>query len=289
MEKIVDFKKEQEVLNAIINGIMDKKNKYINKNYHSLTEDICNNYSMVLESALKKYLRIELDGVKDSLIFIPREDKVMINPKNPKVFKKEDLCKEISTHYQTILKLFIMIKNVYDLEHYGANSIAGICYKNIRIVGKIIEINYCAVKQMDFDINNINNIKTQKKLNFKRVSGISELYDNFLTMKEKTVFSLTLLNLFKKKSMKKMGKVMSCGDEFISNKDYKELHQDIKNSKCDELLKDKHKKVINLNNSEYLPSFEVKANAPIFSANIDRVEMYMKPVLVFEKLYSGTS
>lgn len=82
---------------------------------------------------------------------------------------------------------------------------------------------------------------------------------------------------------------MSCGDEFISNKDYKELHQDIKNSKCDELLKDKHKKVINLNNSEYLPSFEVKANAPIFSANIDRVEMYMKPVLVFEKLYSGTS
>ena len=254
------FKKEQEVLNTIINSLIDKKNKYINNNYN---EDICENYSIVEESSLKNYLKLEIDGT--NLIFIPHADKVMIKSK---LFKREDLCKEISNQYQIVLKLLVMIKNVYDLDHYGSNSIAGICFKNVRIVGKIIEINYCAVKQMDFDVNAMNSSNSsnsKKHLNFKRVAGISDLYDNFLTLKEKNIFSLTLMNLFKKKSMKKMGSVLSCGDEFISNKEYGELHPKIKEGKCDKLLKDKHNKVVM--SSEYLPEFEVKANAPIFSMN----------------------
>ena len=255
----MEFKKEQEALNTIINGIMDKKNKFVNKNYHALTEDICNNYSLIVESSLPKCLKIELDD-KDSLIFIPRQDKVMIRQK---IFKKEDLCKEISSQYQMVLRLLVMIKNVYDLEHFGSNSIAGICFKNIRIVGKIIEINYCAVQQMDFDINALSKMQS-KKLNFKRVMGISDLYDNFLTVKEKNIFSLTLLNLFKNKPLKKIGSVLSCGDEFVSQKEYSELHTDIKQSKCDTKIKDKHQKIVNMS-SEFLPLFEIKANGPIFS------------------------
>ena len=58
------FKKEQEVLNTIINSLIDKKNKYINNNYN---EDICENSNICVTKVVWERMKKGIEDVINSI------------------------------------------------------------------------------------------------------------------------------------------------------------------------------------------------------------------------------
>lgn len=205
------FKKDLKTVNSLVDKILkNSENKDIN----------CDDYTIVLESSLKKHLKLELEDLKDNIYIIPKQDTIMTTKKS---YKKRDLCKVISNHYLRIIKLVKLIKDVYDLENDGKHSIAGICIGNISIQDKIMRINYCETEQKDYDTGNLDSV------NFSRLAGLTNLCTNLLDEEEKNII-LTDLNIITSKK-----DVHSCNNKLFNSKDYNNIlgnEKNKKNKKC---------------------------------------------------------
>ena len=248
------FAREQEILNSMVNGIMTKRSTYKNPNYDRMSGDLCNDFTVVLESSLKKHLKVELSDLKDAIFIIPKSDHVYVDKK---AIKKEQLCKVITNHYKTILQLLTMIKRVYDTEHMGDYSMAGICFRNVRIINGVLEINFCGSKQVD----NLINMKSAS-VDMTRVFGMSE-YLEFLNKVERNIFLRNLQNQLLRKSRAKHGSVLACGDDLVSADKYKSMHPEFSKAKCDVKLRDSFK--MNAQVKTYDHNIQVVENAPILS------------------------
>ena len=134
------FSKELEKMNEIVNKLITKEARFVNPNYNFLYEDVCRNYTILWEKELGKHLKIDLENISGSIYLLPKKDMVS-SPEERIHISKQELCEKISKHYVKIMYVITLIKEVFDLEMDGDNSIAGIMKRNIKVVDDILEIN----------------------------------------------------------------------------------------------------------------------------------------------------
>ena len=134
------FEKELSKMNILINDIISNDDLFKNKEYNFLSQDVCENYQVVLEEELSKHLKLDIKSLGASLYIIPKHtDDTDIKLTKYKLTKKE-VCNKISNHYIKILYIMCLVKYVYNLEKSGDLSIAGIIFRNIKIVDDMMQI-----------------------------------------------------------------------------------------------------------------------------------------------------
>ena len=220
-------------LNDLVNELITSDNVFRNPTYNFLDKKACDTYTMVLESDLKKHLKVELQTIKDTIYLVPKKDMVTINAT---VKKKEELCEMISSHYKRIIKLLSLIKYVYDSEQNGEFSIAGILLRNIVMSGKNMNVSFCDVAQRQVN---------KKTVDFKGLAGLEYFCEHVLTPVQKKILISNMKNLLnlsdgdqKNKKMRSLVAHMYCGDDLLSEKDYKQVMNDAA-GKCNPKTKTK--------------------------------------------------
>lgn len=185
------FEKELEKMNTIVNAVINEKNMFHNRDYNFLSQDVCNQHYMLMESELNRHLKVNLAGLGEALYLIPKEEG------SHRVNKKE-ICEKISNHYIKILYVLCLIKYVYNIENAGDLSISGIVFRNVRVVDNIMEINFCNVPHKDYS----KNLKDAYKLDFSKLEGLDFLTNYFLDPEEGGTF-VRLLRRILSRSPKK--------------------------------------------------------------------------------------
>lgn len=214
------FAVELKELNKYVSGIVNEKNEFINNQYDFKNGDRCGDYSMILESKLKSHLKVDLKNLKEAIYLVPKRDVVEIQDK---FMTKEMLCKVISEHYKSILSLIQLVKQVYDVEHNGDNSLAGITLRNIRFhKNSFMEINYCDIAQKHTKRAPAATERTDA-LDFSELNGFKFFVEQFLSKQERNALLRNLKNIFERRNLKKLGEVLVCGDELLAQADYESL------------------------------------------------------------------
>lgn len=177
------FEKDLEYLSTVVNAILDKNNIFKNNDYNFLSKDVCEKHTLVLEDELSKHLKVSLQTVGTSLYLIPNNETNQKQTIKGTKFTKKEICEKISNHYMKILYILSLIKYVYDIENHGDYSVAGIIFRNIKVVDDIMVINYCNMQQKDYSQ------KTQNfKIDFGTLEGMSFLIDYVLSKDETKTF-----------------------------------------------------------------------------------------------------
>jgi predicted transcriptional regulator len=177
------FEKDLEYLSTVVNAILDKNNIFRNNDYNFLSKDVCEKHTLVLEDELSKHLKVSLQTVGTSLYLIPNNETNQKQTIKGTKFTKKEICEKISNHYMKILYILSLIKYVYDIENHGDYSVAGIIFRNIKVVDDIMAINYCNMQQKDYSQ------KTQNfKIDFGTLEGMSFLIDYVLSKDETKTF-----------------------------------------------------------------------------------------------------
>lgn len=255
------FKQELEKINGIITDLVNKNEKSFNKKQYNIAiKEVCESYNMMLSSQLNKHLKVDLTALKDTIYLVPKNEKLAINDT---YFSKQELCGMISKHYTKIMRLLLVIKHVYDIEHFGDNSLAGITLKNIRINQNIFEIRFCDISQKMFISPEVTD-----KVDFAALTGFKYFSDEMLSQEERNIFIRTMRNLLARKHLTKMGEHMMCGDDLLPAKDYDEILSNIKHLKvkCNPKVRDQLKHFAATQN-ENMHIFVAKSN-PLFHESI---------------------
>ena len=238
------FKSELNELDKIVNEILNQVRK----------KDIdCKNVTIVMESQLNKHLKVELQHLKDTIYFIPHANHVDVKEK---MFTKSKLCEMIARHYKKIIDLLVMIKQVYDLEQSGENSIAGMTIRNVLVDNNIMQITYCIMMQHFGD---------ESFLDFKYLTGFEYFNQNFLTNVEREELLFNFKMLFGRIKKPQLAKYMYCGNSLLSGEEYKSILQ-LKSPKCDKQVSEKVSSFIHSKaSSPDVNSYEipVKRNNPV--------------------------
>lgn len=176
------FAEELNIIKEVVNKIIDDKDMFLNKDYNFLSKDVCNEHYVLLEQELNKHLKIELESLGTSLYIIPKshnDDKLTkLN------LTKKKICQKVTNHYIKILYIICLIKYVYNLENNGDMSIAGIIFRNIKILDDIMEISFCQIPHKNYQ----NNGKNITKINLGLLEGITFFTEYFLQPEEANVF-----------------------------------------------------------------------------------------------------
>jgi hypothetical protein len=256
MEKPITnvFEKELHTLNNIISNILTDDDKFVNPNYNFLFEDVCNNYTILLEKELNKHLKVDLENLSSSIYLIPKKNVIVSEEDNTEI-NKHDICNSISKHYIKILYILSLIKHVYDLESDGDNSLAGIMERNINVVDNIMEISFCSIPHKDYDMQHAD------KVNFANLEGLEFFTQHFLTPTEKYAFIEQLKLIFARKPRHKFMDIL-CHDALIGIEEYNEIYKNKfeKPLTCDgnKSTTEKKKRVRNVD-----LMFEIVADNPI--------------------------
>lgn len=211
------FAKELSNVNDIISHILTDDDKFVNPNYNFLFEDVCNNYTILLEKELQKHLKVDLENVSSSIYLIPKKNVIVSEEDNTEI-NKYDICNAISKHYIKILYILSLIKHVYDLESNGDNSLAGIMERNINVIDNTIEISYCSIPHKDYDMQHAD------KVNFANLEGLELFTQHFLTPTEKYAFIEQLKLIFARKPRHKFMDIL-CHDALIDINEYNEIYK----------------------------------------------------------------
>lgn len=207
------FKDELSMLNVIVNNVLNEKDVFANNNYNFLSQDVCDKYQVVLEEELQKHLKLSITELGTSLYIIPKEDR---DDKLTKLnLTKKQVCEKISNHYIKILYVLSLIKYVYNIETDGDLSLAGIIYRNIRVLDDIMEINFCDLPHRNFSIKGSSETY---KINFSKLEGFQFFVDYFLDNAEGLAFVGVMRSLLAKSSRQKFASVLCT---HISNKSLK--------------------------------------------------------------------
>jgi hypothetical protein len=175
------FQKELTLLNSIVNNILSEKDVFKNNDYNFLSQDVCNKYQVVLEEELQKHLKLSIKTLGTSLYIIPKDDETKLTRLN---LTKQQVCEKISNHYIKILYIMSLIKYVYNIEKNGDMSIAGIAFRNIRILDDIMEINFCDIPHKNYNFKDAQALK----INFGKLEGFKFFVDYFLEKEEASAF-----------------------------------------------------------------------------------------------------
>lgn len=231
------FKNELANLNNVVSEIINNENMFKNPKYSNKINDICDNYSIVLESSLNKHIKIELESLKDSIYMIPNASYVE-NTTLDKTFKKTDLCKLISRHYAKILEIILVIKYVYDLENNGEENLANMTMKCVQQENNIMKVMYCKSKQSNL---------TADTLNFSNLKGFKLFNTTLLSNKEQFTLAHNLQNALNGSGHD------GCDDIFFTAKELKS--QGVK-TKCS--IENKKDKISKINAYPFVNNFEFK-------------------------------
>lgn len=160
------FKYELSSVNQVVNNILSEDNVFRNSNYNFLSQNVCAKHTLVLEEELNRHLKVQLQSLGTGLYLIPTSDTATTS--QGKKISKKDICAKISNHYMRILYVLTLIKYVYDLEHHGDYSIAGIVFRNIKINDGIMSITHCTMPQKDYSQSTKDN-----KIDFGTLEGMT--------------------------------------------------------------------------------------------------------------------
>lgn len=177
------FKKELSKLNSIVNDIVSEDDIFKNKDYNFLSQDVCKNYQVVLEEELNKHLRLDIKELGSMLYIIPRNADDETKLTKYKLTKKQ-VCDKISNHYIKILYIVCLIKYVYNLEKDGDLSIAGIIFRNIKIVDDMIQIHFCGLPHKDYSSKD----NDSYRIDFSKLEGLRFFTEYFLSPAESSSF-----------------------------------------------------------------------------------------------------
>lgn len=172
------FQEDLKKVNELVNNIINADNTFVNSDYNFLSKDVCKKHTLVLESELNKHLKVSLNELGSGMFLIPN---------NENSESKQKICKKISSHYMKILYLLTLIKYVYDLEHHGDYSIAGIMFRNLKIEEDILSIKYCGMPQRDYSQHNVE-AAPDKRINFQQLEGLSFFVEYVLDKEESKTF-----------------------------------------------------------------------------------------------------
>lgn len=204
------FEKDLQYVSTMVNAVIDDKNVFKNNDYNFLSKDVCERHTLVLEDELNKHLKVSLQTVGTSLYLIPNNDSNNKQTIKGTKLTKREICEKISNHYMKILYILSLVKYVYDIEHHGDYSIAGIIFRNIKVVDDIMAINYCSMPQKDYSQ------KTQSyKIDFSNLEGMSFLVDYVLSKQESRAF-IDIIRSILSRSPRGIVRQQACS--FLKNK-----------------------------------------------------------------------
>lgn len=209
------FQKELSLLNTIVNNVLSEKDVFKNNNYNFLSQDVCDKYQVVLEEELEKHLKLSIKALGTSLYILPKDEDNTDRLTKHNLTKKQ-VCEKISNHYIKILYILSLIKYVYNIEQDGDLSIAGIIYRNIRVLDDIMEINFCDLPHRNY---NIKTAAETYKINFSKLEGFKFFVDYFLDRPEASAFVSVMKSLLARNSKEKFASIVC---QHISNKTLKE-------------------------------------------------------------------
>lgn len=174
------FERELRGINDIVNMILNEDNTFKNEEYNFLSQEVCNNYQVILESELSKHLKIHLAELKSNIYVVPKEDRDNLSKIR---MKKNEICELISSHYIKILYILSVVKYIYNLENNGDRSFGGIIFRNMKITDNWLEIQFCNREQID-----INNVKQKQKVSLDNLDGFRFFLKYFLSRNETKCF-----------------------------------------------------------------------------------------------------
>lgn len=196
------FKEEKESIQALVKELYSKPD----------LGEICETYIPVLESQLRKHLRIELVELHDTIIMVPQREGIDINAKYR---KKEEICQKISQHYKRIIDLVRLIVSVYNIEENSPRmNIAEICLANTNLGKRQLEVTVC-LEHRQFEIQGadgklIRNSDSQR-VDISSLVGLTEFVEALKDEKVAFLNSLqNLLGLHEKPFCSKMFKIPGC-------------------------------------------------------------------------------
>jgi hypothetical protein len=247
------FAKELKNLDDIVSKVITTDDKFIDPNYNFLYSDTCNKYTILWQKQLDSHLKVDLENLSGSIYLVPKKDNITNTPDKVDI-SKQDLCNKISKHYMKILYIFSLIKTVYDLEHAGDDSIAGIMQRNVKVVGDVMEINYCSIPHKDYEV------QPSDKIDFGYLQGFKLFVEHFLTPIERYAFLEQFKAVFARQPRHKVIDAI-CQDSLVPLDAYEKLYEDRfkksdKKIKCDPDVHKKQKNTIDL-------MFQVVADNPI--------------------------
>ena len=135
------FKKETQIISDLLNTILTKDDSFIDPEMNLTENTDCKDYILVLEKSLQKHLKVELKDLNQNILLIPNDEHNSL--------KKSELCALVTNHFKSILQVILLIKNVFDLEQSGNNSVLGICVQLIKFDANTFTIYYCDSQQGD--------------------------------------------------------------------------------------------------------------------------------------------
>lgn len=175
------FENDLKNLNTLVSSIVSSNDTYQNSDYNFLSKDVCNKYTVVLEEELHKHLKVSLSNLGTHLYLFPNNDTNLSSKVRGTQMSKADICRKISNHYMSILYILCLVKYVYDIEHHGDYSVAGIIFRNIKVSDGIMAIDFCGLPQKDYSMS-------QYKIDFGRLEGLRFFTDYVLDTHESKVF-----------------------------------------------------------------------------------------------------
>jgi hypothetical protein len=237
------FGKELAGIDAIINNVLGPNGKYKNPNYN---RNMCEDFSIVLESQLNKHLKVELQDLKDAIYFVPKKDNVHVKGD---FIKKDQLCALIADHYERVLKLLVLVQSVYDIENNGNQSIAGICFSNVKVENNNMFVSFCGQDQKDYKAGM--NGQDYKDIDFSQLKGLKMLCSGYLEKREKNILLRTMKNMLGNRNMPILMDTLSCGDGLFTGKEYAEMLS-LKSTTCAKDKGDKYSKSADINEHELM-------------------------------------
>ncbi len=175
------FKQELMGVNSLVNNILTHDNVFKNPDYNFLSQNVCAKHTIVLEEELGRHLKVKLQSLGTGLYLIPSND-IATTSQGQRISKRE-ICAKISNHYMRILYILTLVKYVYDLEHHGDFSVAGIVFRNIKISNGIMAISHCSMPQKDYSQKERDN-----KIDFSTLEGLSFFVEYVMNKEESKVF-----------------------------------------------------------------------------------------------------
>jgi hypothetical protein len=279
------FGEEYNSLNRMLTEILKHDNTDFNPKYYSVTKDLCDQYSMVLESSLKKHLRVELLELKDSIYLIPKMHDVTIGSK---YIKKDELCHNIADHYKRILKILISIKELYNIEQNGEHSIAGICSRVMKNTAATFQINYCDMPHVDYTKRtepDSNGDTNPDLIDLNTLGGLRFFTDKVLSRREKNIFLRSLKNILAGKYQRDtLKELLVCGDDMISSKSATKMFGSVQCNKQLQNLANTKADTVDHNSSmklgKYNPIFMFDENTDIC---FDKKQIFIQKSLLKRK------
>ena len=201
------FEREYDEVRTLLRGILTDGDLFRNPKYNMFLKGKCEEMTLVARKRLERHPKFQVQSLRDDLFVVPNDD--MSDTKH-------NMCNAISMYYARVLKLFYVVKYVYDVETHGDYSIAGIVLRNIQTRDGLVEARYCGTPQEELG-------SFDKGVDFAKLSGFQVFVNDFLTSREREVFLGHLRELLRKGDIRYLRRWV-CKDMLVPNASYAAIY-----------------------------------------------------------------